>query len=82
MVSQNNIFNTLLRAIEKTGDTMLAYQFQKDMMYDEIRQRAEREKMIEEIAQRVLSRISATVDVSEIIKSIDDLNDRINRLGK
>ena len=76
------MFNTLLRAIEKTGDTMLAYQFQKDMMYDEIRQRAEREKMIDEIAQRVLSRISATVDVSEIIKSIDDLNDRINRLGK
>ena len=82
MDRQNNMFNTLLRAIEKTGDTMLAYQFQKDMMYDEIRQRAEREKMIEEIAQRVLSRISATVDVSEIIKSIDDLNDRINRLGK
>lgn len=82
MVSQNNMFNTLLNAIEKTGDTMLAYQFQKDMMYDEIRQRAEREKMIDEIAQRVLSRISATVDVSEIIKSIDDLNDRINRLGK
>ena len=82
MVSQNNMFNALLRAIEKTGDTMLAYQFQKDMMYDEIRQRAEREKMIDEIAQRVLSRISATVDVSEIIKSIDDLNDRINRLGK
>ena len=76
------MFNTLLRAIEKTGDTMLAYQFQKDMMYDEIRQRAEREKMIDEIAQRVLSRISATVDVSEIIKSIDELNDRINRLGK
>ena len=76
------MFNTLLNAIEKTGDTMLAYQFQKDMMYDEIRQRAEREKMIDEIAQRVLSRISATVDVSEIIKSIDDLNDRINRLGK
>ena len=76
------MFNTLLRAIEKTGDTMLAYQFQKDMMYDEIRQRAEREKMIDEIAQRVLSRISATVDVSEIIKSIDDLNDRINKLGK
>lgn len=82
MDRQNNMFNTLLRAIEKTGDTMLAYQFQKDMMYDEIRQRAEREKMIDEIAQRVLSRISATVDVSEIIKSIDDLNDRINRLGK
>ena len=76
------MFNTLLNAIEKTGDTMLAYQFQKGMMYDEIRQRAEREKMIDEIAQRVLSRISATVDVSEIIKSIDDLNDRINRLGK
>ena len=82
MVHQNNMFNTLLRAIEKTGDTMLAYQFQKDMMLDEIRQRAEREKMIDEIAQRVLSRISATVDVSEIFKSIDELNDKINRLGK
>lgn len=61
---------------------MLAYQFQKDMMYDEIRQRAEREKMIDEITEKVLSRISATVDVSEIFKSIDELNDKINSLGR
>jgi hypothetical protein len=76
------MFNTLLRAIEKTGDTMLAYQFQKDMMYEEMRQRAEHEKLVEEIVQRVLSRIKLTVDTTEIFAAIDGLNEKINSLGK
>ena len=82
MKNQGNMFNTLLRAIEKTGDTMLAYQFQKDMMYEEMRQRAEHEKLVEEIVQRVLSRIKLTVDTTEIFAAIDGLNEKINSLGK
>ena len=52
---------------------MLRYQYQKDMMLQAYRDRKEREALKEEIAADVLSRISATVDVSEIIQQIEDL---------
>ena len=75
-------FVRFMDAIGKTGDIALAYAFQKDMMRQEFLERQERERLIEEIAERVLSRISITVDAQEIFDSIDDLNNRINALGQ
>ena len=40
------------------------------------------DKEIDVIADRVIQRINITADVSEIIAAIDDLNDRIDNLGK
>ena len=40
------------------------------------------DKEIDIIADRVIQRINITADVSEIIAAIDDLNDRIDNLGK
>lgn len=39
----------------------------------------EREKLIEEITQRVLSQISAKVDVNDAIKQIRTLREEINK---
>ena len=49
---------------------------------DEANRRQEMEQMKEEIVQDVLSRISATVDVSEIFDAIDGLNEKIESLGR
>ena len=49
--------------------------------HKKFQERKEREKLIEEIAERVLSRISATVDVSEIIDQIEELRRIIDDLG-
>ena len=38
--------------------------------------------MIEDITERVLSRLSATVDVSDIIKRIDELDKALDSLFK
>ena len=38
--------------------------------------------MIEDTAERVLSRLSATVDVSDIIKRIDELDKALDSLFK
>jgi hypothetical protein len=78
----NGMFDALLKAIEKTGDTALMLQFQHEMFYQQLQQRKETERMIEEIVERVLSRISATADVSEIFDAIDGLNDKINSLER
>lgn len=73
-----NMFERWLEAAEKTGDIMLQYQFQKDMMKNKFLS----DKEIDVIADRVIQRLNITADVSEIIGAIDDLNDRIDNLGK
>ena len=56
--------------------------YARSNMIDEENHRREMEQMKKEIADDVISRISATVDVSEIFDAIDRLNDKINGLGR
>ena len=56
--------------------------YARSNMIDEENHRREMEQMKKEIADDVISRISATVDVSEIFDAIDGLNDKINSLGR
>ena len=73
-----NIFERWLEAAEKTGDIMLQYQYQKSIMKNELLT----DREFDVIADRVIQRLNITADVSEIIGAIDDLNDRIDNLGK
>lgn len=75
---QNGVLKRFLGAVEQTGDIALRYQYQKDMMLNNILS----EQEIDLIADRVLSRISATVDVSEIIQKIEELDQMIKNLGQ
>ena len=61
---------------------MLRWQYQKDMMKQSILDRQERERLIEDVADRVLSRISITVDAEDVINAIEDIQNRLDRLGK
>lgn len=51
-------------------------------MLNELNHKREMEQMKKEIADDVLSRISATVDVSEIIEQIEELRRAIDSLGR
>lgn len=81
-MKQKSMFERYLLAMQNTGDIMLRWQFQKDMMKQSLYERQEREQLVTDVANEVLSRISATVDASEIFDTIDRLNDRINNLGR
>ena len=61
---------------------MLRWQYQKDMMKQSILDREERERLIEDVADRVLARISITVDAEDVINAIEDIQSRLDRLGK
>ena len=61
---------------------MLRWQYQKDMMKQSILDRQERERLIEDVADRVLARISITVDAEDVINAIEDIQRRLDRLGK
>lgn len=82
MQKQHGVFDRFLAAAEKTGDITLRYMFQKEMAKDNLINRLEREKLIEEITQRVLSRIKLTADTAEIFAAIDRLDEKINNLGR
>lgn len=73
-----SMFERWLEATTKTGDVMLQYQFQKDMIKDTLLT----DSVIDEIADRVIQRLSIKVDASEIIAAIDEINKRLNDLGK
>ena len=44
--------------------------------------KTEHDRLVHDTANEVLSRISLTVDASEIIAAIDDIQRRIDNLGK
>lgn len=77
-----SIFERYLQAMENTGDIMLRYYFQKNMMKEALFEREEREQLINDVAYRVLSLIYATVDAEEIFKEIDELNKKIDSLNR
>ena len=73
---EKSMFERWIEATTKTGDIMLQYQYQKDMMKNKLLS----DKEIDEIADRVIQRLNITADVSEFIAAIDDLNNRLNEL--
>ena len=76
------LFQSLISGMDKPMQTTLNMMYHNSMMIDEMNHRREMEQMKEEIVQEVLSRISATVDVTEIFDAIDGLNEKIESLGK
>ena len=76
------MFQSLISGMDKSMQATLNMMYHNSMMIDEMNRRREMEQMKEEIIQEVLSRISATVDVTEIFDAIDGLNEKIESLGK
>ena len=68
--------------LTSTGNAALAFLFQKEMKMQSLYNRQDRNQLKEEILNELISRIHATVDVTEIVQQIDELNKAIERLGK
>ena len=68
------MFERYIEAMQKTGDYMLAWQFQKEQMKARLLDDAE----IDRIAERVLQRISIRIET----QAIEQLRDLLNSLGQ
>ena len=68
------MFARYIEAMQKTGDYMLAWQFQKEQMKARLLDDAE----IDRIAERVLQRISIRIET----EAIEQLRDLLNSLGQ
>lgn len=81
-MTQKTAFQRLLEATEKTGDATLRLWFQTNAIKEELLSRRKYDKLVHDVAQEVLAHINATVDASEIFDAIDEVNERLNELGK
>ena len=72
-MKQKSLMERMLQAAQNTGDATLNWYYQKQMMMDSLLEKREREQLVNDVAHEVLSRLSATVDVSDIVDDIDEL---------
>ena len=52
------------------------------MFLDAIFSRRDYDNLVKDTAREVITNLNATADVSEIFDAIDDLEKRLNKLGK
>jgi len=52
------------------------------MIKQSLWEKQERKQLVKDVANEVLSNISATVDASEIFDKIDGLNEKLESLGR
>lgn len=76
------MFQYLIGDMDKNKQATLAMMYHNSCNIDEMNHRHEMERMKKEITEAVISRISATVDVSEIIDQIEELRRIIDSLGR
>lgn len=77
-----SVFERYLEAAQNTTDVALRLYYQETMIKQALWEKQERKQLVKEIANEVLSNISATVDASEIFDKIDGLNEKIESLGR
>lgn len=77
-----SMMDQMLLAAQNIGDEMLRWQFQKEMMKQQFFSKEEYDQLVEDITWKVLANISITVDAEEIFEKIEELNQKLNQLGK
>lgn len=76
-MKQNDIFLQLIDTGSKAMDAALRYAIQKEMRMQQLLSNEE----LDRIAEKVVQRISITMDASEIVNEIDAIRRAINNLG-
>ena len=77
-----NMFNLLISGLDKATQQTLSMMYMQEKNHEFINNQQEHKKLVKEVADEVLSRISATVDVTDIVEKIEELDKAIKKLGK
>ena len=68
--------------MERTGDITLRWLYQKEMMKEQLYSQATLQSLAAAVAPYVVANMSATLDVSDIVKALEELNNSIDDLGR
>ncbi len=77
MKTHKSAFVRYTEAMQKTGDYVLAYWYQKQQLLDNLLS----DREVDRIADRVIERINITIDASEVFEAIADLQKQLDGLG-
>ena len=80
--NRSNMFRMLISGLDKATQQTLRIMYARERSYELMNKQREREKLVKDVADEVLSRISATVDVSEIVSEIEEIQKALDKLGK
>lgn len=75
------LFEYSMRGLENKLQSELALFYQHQMMIEQFRHSKEMEQMKQEIIDEVLSRISVSADITNVIQEIDRIDRAIKNLG-
>lgn len=81
-MKQKSVLERALDALQNAGQATLRWQYQKDMMKMQFFSKEEYERIINDVADKVISRMRVSVDASEIIEAIEEIERRLKDLGK
>lgn len=66
---------------QNIDDPNEAFRIQNAIHQSEIRWEIEKKKLVKEITEQVIQRITASVDFKEVLEAIDEINYKIKNLG-
>lgn len=78
----DNFFRYFISGMDSKMQAELSYQFAHNKLAAQAEHRREVEQLKREIEADILSRLSATVDVQEILDQIEELRRAIEDLGR
>ena len=82
MRRNKDFFLTFTSGMEKDLQAQMRLYFTRQMMLDEYNRKREREQLKKEIISEILSQISVSVDITEAVSNIKELQDEINKIVK
>lgn len=82
MQHDDNLFYHFIRGMDSKMQAELSYMYAHNKLIAQAEHRREMEQMKREIEADIMSRLSATVDVQEILDQIEELRRAIEALGR
>ena len=81
MYKRNDLFNHFLNGMESGLQAQMRLYFTHQMMLDEYNRKRELEQLKREIISEILSQISVSVDITEAVSNIKEIQREINKIG-
>ncbi|MBQ7776179.1 MAG: hypothetical protein IJ379_09680 [Lachnospiraceae bacterium] len=78
---RNNIYDFLAQMANEQGNYNLSRQCQQEKIISMYEQEQEHKRLVKEITDEILKRLSLSVDTKSAIAQIDGLNEALKRLG-
>ena len=76
------LFDYLIKGMDQTAQITLRQMYMNSQRIEEMNRRREYEQLKQEVLEYVVSHLSASVDISEVLMQIEELRKAIDSLGR